>query len=116
MAGRDTRRTLRQGFRQALPFLEVASDPHDVLVGAGITLLCDLPVDLCGVATSLLPAPQDVVLVGRDGAHLLGEVVSFGRGLEGQILLHSVAVYPELSGHLGVLDALLRKGVNGVEE
>ncbi len=43
-------------------------------------------------------------------------MTSHGRSLEGQIPLHSVAMYPELSGHLGVLDAFRRKGVDGFEE
>ena len=69
MAGADARWTLRYGFRQALLLLlEVAGDPDDVLVGTGVTLLSNLLPDSCSVATALLPAPQDVVLVGRKGA------------------------------------------------
>ncbi len=78
MAGRDTRWTLRYGFCQAFLFFEVAGDPNDVLVGTGVALLGDFLVDPRGVATALLPPPQDVVLVGCDGADLLREVTSFG--------------------------------------
>src|SRR5215210_767776 len=116
MASGDTRWTLRYGFCQALLLLEIPGDPNDVLVGTGVALLGDLLPDSGSVATALLPAPQDVVLVGCDGADLLREVTSHRRGLEGQVLLHRVAMYPELSGYLGVLHALLRKGVDGSEE
>ena len=103
-------------FAQALLLFEVAGDPDDVLVGTGIALLRDLPPDLGGVATTLLPTPQDVVLVGCDGADLLREVAPEGRSLEGQILLHGVAMYAEGTGNLGILHALLREGVDGFEE
>jgi hypothetical protein len=79
-------------------------------------LLGDLPPDLGGVATALLPASQDVVFVWGDGADLLGEVTSLGRDLEGQVLFHRMAMYPEGSGDLSVLNALLREGVDRFEE
>src|SRR5215210_8926153 len=116
VVGGDARWAVRCGFAQALLFLQVAGDPNDVLVGAGVALLGDLPPDPGGVAAALLPAPHDVVLVGCDGTYFLRKVASHGRGLEGQVLLHRVAMYPELSGYLGVLHAFLRKGVDGSEE
>jgi hypothetical protein len=63
MAGQDARRPLGEGFCQALLLFEVAGDPNNILVSTGVTLLRDLPPDLGGVATALLPAPQDVVFV-----------------------------------------------------
>src|SRR5215203_3812956 len=116
MAGQDARRTLGERFCQALLFLEVAGDPNNVLVGTGITLLGDLPPDLGSVATALLPASQDVVFVRGDGADLLVEVASLGRDLEGEVLFHCVAMYPEGSGDLSVLGVLLREGVDRFEE
>jgi hypothetical protein len=104
------------GFPRLLLFLEVAGDPDDVLVGAGVALLRDLPPDPGGVGAALFPPWQDIVFVGRDGANFLREVAPNGRGLEGQVFLHSVAVYSELSGHLGVLGAFLRKGVNELDK
>src|SRR5215210_5951457 len=116
MAGQDARRTLRYGLCQTLLLFEVAGDPNDICVGTWVTLLGDLPPDLGGVATALLPASQDVVFVWGDGAELLREVASLGRGLESQVLLHGVAVYSEFSGYLCILHALLRKGVDRFEE
>src|SRR3712207_1352302 len=116
MAGADPRRTVRYGIPQALLFLEVAGDAHDVLVGTRVALLGDLLPDPRGVATALVPPLEDVVFVGCDGADLLREVTSLGRGLEGQILLHRVAMYPEGPSDPGVLHAFLRKAVDGAEE
>src|SRR5215212_2432347 len=116
MPRQDARRTLRYGLCQTLLLFEVAGDPNDILVGTRVTLLGDLSPDLGSVATTPFPAPHDVVLVWSDGTHLLREMVPLERALEGQVLLHGVAVYPELSGHLCILHALLRKSVDGFEE
>lgn len=70
-------------------------------------LLCSLSLSISAnssnkssTATALLPPLEDVVLVGRESAELFREVASVRRGLEGQILLHGVAMYPEDSGDL----------------
>lgn len=82
-------------------------DPDDVLVR--------LP-DSGGVLTAFLPPLEDVVLVRRQGAYLLREVPSHRRGLESQVLLHRVAMYPESSGDLRVLRSFPPKRVDRPKE
>lgn len=52
---------------------EVAGDSHNVLVGIRVALLRDLPSGSGGVATTLLPALDDVVFVRCQGADILRE-------------------------------------------
>ncbi len=73
-------------------------------------------MDLSGVAATLLPALEDIVFVGCQGADFLCEVASLGWGLESQVFLHGVAMYTEGMVDTGVLHAFLRKSVDGPEE
>src|SRR5215204_5185980 len=50
------------------------------------------------VVTAFFASLYDVVFVRCDGADLLGAMPPLGRGLEGQVLLYGVAVYPEGPG------------------